>query len=105
MGRRQLDMLLQILHVGMTDAHLMEQPCLEDTERRAVLGQSRTSVDRAPGHGQYPHQLGHHYVHEGEVPSRRAELHPSAQHLGLGDLAIFRSFKSCIQTQTTLTSS
>ena len=62
-------------------------------------------MDPPLGHGQHPRQRGHPGRHEGRIPSRRAVLHPAAQHVVLAacDVAIFRSFKSCIQTQASAT--
>ena len=42
-----------------------------------------TIVDPSLGHGQHARQRGHHGRHEGEVPSRRAVLHPAVQHVVL----------------------
>ena len=51
-----------------------------------------------------PRQRGHRDRHEGEVPSRLAVLHPVAQHVVQPcDVAVFRSFKSCIQAQASAT--
>ena len=54
--------------------------------RRAEPGQGRTIVDPSLGHGQHPRQRGHHDRHAGDVPSRRAVLHPAAQHFVLAAL-------------------
>ena len=76
------------------------------TSTRAEPEQGRTSVDPSLGHGQHPRQRGHVGC-QGDVPSRRAVLLPATKHgssfLQPCDVAVFRSFKSCIQAQASAT--
>ena len=51
--------------------------------RRDEPREGMTIVDPSLGHGQHARQRGHRGRHEGEVPSRRAVLHPSVQHVVL----------------------
>ena len=61
---RPLDMMVQIVHAGKTDAVMPEQPCRSNDNhdpadrghsgRRAGTEQGRTSVDPSLGDGKYP---------------------------------------------------
>ena len=101
-----LDMLVQIVHAGKTDAVLPEQPWPyssrhvrerlgNDHHDPAVRGhsgqrfgpeQGRTGVDPSLGNDQRPRQRGHPGRHEDRFPSRRAVLHPAAKHFVLAAL-------------------
>ena len=103
MDRGPLDMLVQIVHAGKTDAVLPEQPWPERTHHvifRQRLGhddhdpaarghsgqhsepaQRRAVVDPPLGHGQRPRQRGHPGRHAGHIPSRRARLPPTTKHV------------------------
>ena len=54
--------------------------------RRDGPKQRRTIVDPSLGHVQHPRQRGHPGRHAGHIPSRRAVLHPAAQHVVLAAL-------------------
>ena len=56
-------------------------------------------MDPSLEHGQHPRQRGHPGRHEGHFPSCPVVLHPAAQRV----VAVFRSFKSCIQAQASAT--
>ena len=106
MDRGPLDMLVQIVHAGKTDAVLPEQPWPEHTRhvterlghddhdpaargqsgRRDEPKQRRTGMDPSLGHGQHPRQRGHPGRHQGRFPTRRAVLHPAAKHVLLAAL-------------------
>ena len=107
MDRGPMDMLVQIVHAGKTDAVLPEQPWPpalsprhvrergNDDHDPAVRGhigrrdeseQRRTSVHPSLGHGQHPRQRGHPGRHEGRFPTRRAVLHPATRHVVLAAL-------------------
>ena len=98
MDRGPLDMLVQIVHAGKTDAVLPEKPWRERTHHVTsengwattttilqlaaaldnVLNPSRgTAVDPPLGHG----QRGHAGSHAGHIPSRRAVLPPATKHV------------------------
>ena len=58
-----------------------------------------------PGTWPAPRQRGHHGRHADDLPSCRAVLHLllATSYLQPCDVAVFRSFESCIQTQATTT--
>ena len=97
MDRGPLDMLVQIVHAGKTDAgaalarahsprHNGERLGHHDHDlairghigRRDEPEQRRISVDPSLGHGQHPRQRGHPGRHEGRIRTRRIVLHPAA---------------------------
>ena len=104
MDHGPLDMLVQIVKAGKTDAVLPEQPWPERTHhvtsengygdhdpaadghsgQRAEPGHGRTSVDPSLGHGQHPRQRGHPGRHEGRFPTRRSVLDSTFE--GLAEL-------------------
>ena len=99
MARGPLDVLVQIVHAGKTDAVLPEHTHHVTSENGWATTTTtlhlvphprddvtNSSVDPSLGHGQHPRQRGHHDRHVCEVPSRRAVLHPAAQHLVLSAL-------------------
>ena len=94
MDRGAVDVLVQIVHTGNTDAVLPEQPWQDHTPlpdiaardrsgRRDEPRQGRTIVDPSLGHGEHPRQRRYPCRHEGDVSSRRAVLHPSKKHVVL----------------------
>ena len=103
MDRGPLDMLVQIVHAGKTDAVLPEQPWPEHTHHvtsengwatTTLLQLAATLEDvlnsgkedkRGSSSGTWPatRQRDHAGRHEGRLPSRRAVLHPAAQHVVL----------------------
>ena len=102
MDHGPLDMLVQIVHAGKTDAVLPEHPWPERTHHvtsengwattttilqlAASLDDVMKIVDPPLGHGEHPCQRGHPGRHAGRFPSHRARIPPATKHVVQGAL-------------------